>query len=108
VQAYWTLARWKEGNTKSNSNIICTALHKGIPNPQKKSLSSMNEAINFASAEKRLLRGNAPEFRKEHLHECLLKTKTAKDKERAKGSNQRWKERAKRKYGALSIGHRKI
>jgi len=45
----------------------------------------MNDAPNFACAQKKLLRGSAPELQKEHLNECLLKADAAKDVERAKG-----------------------
>jgi len=52
VQAYRSHIHWKEGNSKSISNIIRTTLRKGIPNPYEMSLFSMNNALNFACAQK--------------------------------------------------------
>lgn len=62
VQAYKKLIRWKSGNARNGSNIIRSALRNGIPNPRELSLVEMERAVDFAKAQKRLLRGKAPEL----------------------------------------------
>ena len=57
----------------------------------------MNDALNFACAQKRILQGSAPELWKEHLNECLLKAEAAKDVERAKGIKSKMERESQKK-----------
>ena len=54
MQAYQALVRWKKGNTKNDSNIIRTALRRGIPNPRAMSMKKMEEGVAYAKARKRV------------------------------------------------------
>ena len=50
------------------------------------SMQSMQDALNFASTQKQLLKGKAPDLMKEHLNELmlLLEAEAGKDEARAK------------------------
>ena len=67
MQAYQALVRWKKGNTKNNSNIIRTALRRGIPNPRAMSLEKMEEGVVYAKARKRVYQTTHPQLRQDHL-----------------------------------------
>ena len=84
MQAYKGLIRWKKGNCRNDSNIIRTALRREIPNPKEMTLQEMEEGVRYTKAKKRELRDTAPELRKTHLRECLLKAESSKDEEKAK------------------------
>ena len=84
MQAYKMLIRWKKGFSKS-SNIIRTALRRGIPNPREMSLEQMEFHVTLCKAMKQQHRPIAAEKRTEHLRERLVDANAKKDVERARG-----------------------
>jgi len=82
MRAYKKLIHWTSGNTRNGSNIIRSTMKNGIPNSRELSLARMEQAVDFANAQNRLLRGKAPKLRKEDLRECLLKAEPSNDKAR--------------------------
>lgn len=68
MQAYKALLRWKKGNARS-SNIIRTALRRGIQNPRDLSIAQMEAAVNFTRAEYRARKANHVELRRQHQRE---------------------------------------
>jgi len=57
----------------------------------------MERAVDFAKAQKRLLRGKASELRKEHLRECLLKAKASNDEARTRGIKAKMEQEGQKK-----------
>ena len=85
MQAYQALVRWKKGNAKNDSNIIRTALRRGIPNPRSMSREQMEDGVEYAKARKRVYRTTHPQLRHEHLRERLMKAESEK---KIKGSKR--------------------
>jgi len=84
VQAYKALIKWKTGNSCNSSNIIRTALRRGISNPRQLSLEQMQLNERYSKARRRLLKDTAPQLRKEHLRSQLLSAERKQDEEQRK------------------------
>ena len=84
VQAYKALVRWKKGNSGNVSNIMRTALRRGIDNPREMSLQEMENAVLYCQGRKRLLKETAPSIRREEQRNKLLEAEAAKKTTRAK------------------------
>ena len=61
-QAYQALIRWKTGNAKNDSNIMRTALRRGIANPREMSLDMMKEGVAYVKDRKRSYKQTYPEL----------------------------------------------
>ena len=83
MQAYKALLRWKKGNARS-SNIIRTALRRGIQNPRDLSIAQMEAAVNFTRAEYRLRKANHVELRRQHQREMICAHEAKNKPEAAK------------------------
>jgi len=82
LQAYKALIRWKSGNSCNSSNIIRTALRRGIENPRQMSIDHMRMNEKYCKARKRLLKDSAPQLRRDHLRSQLLQAEKKKDSEK--------------------------
>ena len=73
MQAYQALVCWKKGGCHNGSNIIGTALCRGIPNPRQLLIEHMEEGGVHAKVQKRALRDTSSAHRKAHLREYFWK-----------------------------------
>ena len=83
MQAYKALLRWKRGNAKI-SNIIRTALRRGIENPRALSIAQMEAAVKFTRAEYRAKKADHVELRRQHQRELIIAHEAKNKPEAAK------------------------
>jgi hypothetical protein len=95
VQAYKALIKWKEGRPSNGSNIIQTALWRGIENPRQLFLMQMKDAENICQACKCNLQATAPALRKNHLLMGYMESIRKKDKERRRAIKARMERKGK-------------
>ena len=79
--AYSDLAKWATGKT-TNSNIISTALRRGIPNPRQMTFDQCRAGAEACN--ERIRQGNeeALQYRREFLRDRLARTADINDKEK--------------------------
>ena len=65
LRAYKALIRQKTGNSRNSSNIICTALRRGIENPRKMTLEAMKHNEQYCKARHNNLKESAPQLRRD-------------------------------------------
>ena len=69
--AFKALIRWRKGLACNQTNVLRTAgrrLRREFPNPRDMTLEEMEAGYEYCKGRKRLLRGTAPELRREHMH----------------------------------------
>lgn len=84
VQAYKALIRWKTGCPCNRSNIIRTALRRGIENPREMTLDAMRQSEKYCKARRTNLRETAPELRRDFLRNELVRAENRRDVEAAR------------------------
>jgi len=90
--AFKALIRWRKGLACNQTNVLRTAgrrLCRKFPNPRDMTLEEMEAGYEYCKGRKRLLRGTAPELRREHMHTRMMDAKAKKDKERVKAIKQK-------------------
>ena len=97
VQAYKALIKWKEGRPCNGSNIIRTALQRGIENPRQMWLQQMKDSEKICRARKQNLRKTAAALRTNHLRTCYLEAERRQDKERARSIKARMEREGQKK-----------
>ena len=84
VQAYKALIRWKTGCPCNSSNIIRTALRRGVENPREMTLDAMRQSEKYCKARRTNLRETAPELRRDFLRNQLVSAENRRDVEAAR------------------------
>jgi len=76
MQAYKALIQWITGNSCNSSNIIRTALRRGIGNSRQLSLEQMKLNEKYCKARPCFLKDTAPQLCNDHLRSQLRRTES--------------------------------